>query len=101
MRLCLKISLLLLCITGLHSCRSLDFDPYDYDKGEDAKLNVKAFDCSFKIRGKKFYLKRELQVPEYYRYQNFTTKDDETHKDCIEQKIQIYNDPLVRSAKDS
>lgn len=40
----------LLPLTG---CKSWDFDPYDYEKHEDAKVKNEKADCEIKLKNKR------------------------------------------------
>ena len=48
----------------LAACGSTHFQPYDYEKQEDAEIGLEDFGCSIKLHGKQFYIKRGFGAPE-------------------------------------
>ena len=59
-----KVSMAILSlILPLTGCGLWDFDPYDYEKHEDAEVKRRESGYSVGIHGKKLYLKKKLGRP--------------------------------------
>lgn len=60
----MRTALFLLSFLLFTGCKSLGFEPYDYEKAKDAQINLKDFGCSVEIHGKQLRLKKEFGGPE-------------------------------------
>jgi len=59
-----KIIVYIFVLVILSGCNGkiFDFDSYDYNANEEAKLKIKKSGYSVKVRGSRFYLEKKFRV---------------------------------------